>query len=200
MIAIALLLALFFSGCINIADVNTAFRRIDRVWQLEYQRSEDELRWRVIEADLPTAYLAVRLTFIELGLPIQEESLKDRIIIAENEAPAPLTLEEWKDVAKQENIKLRDIAPWYMTISDDPKKYIVTVKATLHSYQDRALVLLDYTLDAPELRRQGVIPNKYAPPTAVKIATNKFWLALKKQLEHMNVKEPRRRQEKEFEI
>jgi hypothetical protein len=55
-------------------------------------------------------------------------------------------------------------------------------------------------LDAPELRAKGAIPSKYAPPTAVKIATDKFWLTLKGQLEHMNLKEPRRRQAKEFEI
>ena len=115
------------------------------MYQLEYQRTEDEIRWRVIEADLPIAYKAVRLTFLDLGLPIKRESFDDRTIIAENEAPLPLTLDEWKEVAKQETPKLREISS-FLYFSDDPRKYIVTIKASLRTFEDRTLVLLDYTM------------------------------------------------------
>ena len=93
---LSFVLCLALSGCVTVDDINTAFRRVDRQWQLDYQRTEDELRWRVIEADLPTAYKAVRLTFLDLGLPIKKESFDDRTIIAENEAPLPLTLDDGK--------------------------------------------------------------------------------------------------------
>jgi ABC-type cobalamin transport system ATPase subunit len=59
------------SSCFSIADVNTAYRRLDRVWQLEYQKTEAELRQRVVAADIATAFNAIRLTFIELNLPVQ---------------------------------------------------------------------------------------------------------------------------------
>ena len=54
-------------------------------------------------------------------------------------------------------------------------------------------MLLEYTLDAPELRRQGVVPTQYGPPTAVKMAMEKFWSTLTSRLKAMNVSEPRRK-------
>lgn len=91
------------SGCVTVADVNTAFRRVDLAWQLDYQKTEDEYRWRVIEADKTTVYQAVRSTLIDLGMPIQIESLEKLTLVAHNLAPLPLTIEEWKEVVKQEN-------------------------------------------------------------------------------------------------
>ena len=94
------------------------------------------------------------MTFIDLNLPVQKGSLESREIVAENNAPAPLTKEEWLEVMKVENPRLREILPWYMWLKDNPDEFIVTVKATLRPLQDKTFVLLEYTLDAPSLRRR----------------------------------------------
>lgn len=185
------------SGCVSIEDANSAFRRVDRVWQLDYQKTEEELRQRVVDSDIATTYNAVRLTFIDLNLPVRNGSIESREIVGENEAPAPLTKEEWLEVVKIENPRMREIEPWWMYLPDNPNKYIVTVKATLRPVQDKTFVLMEYTLDAPELRRRGVVANQYGPPTAVKMAMEKFWRTLTSRLSAINIKEPRRRSPEE---
>lgn len=83
-------------------------------------------------------------------------------------------------VVEIENPRLKEIAPWYIQLNDDPSKYIVTVKATLRPFKDGTFVLLDYGLDAPEYRRLGIIQSRHAPPAAVKVAAEKFWQTLTK--------------------
>ena len=141
-IGLLILAGCTLSSCINIADVNTAFRRVDRVYQLDYQKTEVELRQRVVDADIATTFNAVRMTFIDLNLPVQTGSIESREIVAENNAPAPLTKEEWLEVVKIENPRMREIVPWYMYLPDNPQKYIVRVKATLRPLQDKTFVLL----------------------------------------------------------
>jgi len=198
----AVLIFLFtFTGCITIADINDFVRKIDRVWQLEYQRTEDEYRYRVIEADSATVYRAVRLTFLDLGLAIQKESTEPMFIRGESEAPTPLSQEEWLEVRQIEGPKLSELG-WMGSFGlvKDPSDYIVTIQITMKSYKDSTFLVLDYSLDAPKLRRVGINPQKYGPPTAARLAAEKFWHKLADRLEAMKIKQPRRRTKEEFEI
>jgi len=197
---VVLVFLLTLTGCITIAGVNDATRRVDRLWQLEYQRTEDEYRYRVIEADSATTYRAVRLTFLDLGLAIQKSSTDPLFITAESQAPTPLSKEEWLEVRRIENWKLSQTEPWYMQLVEDPSDYIVTIQATMKPLKDSTLVILDYTLDSPKLRRVGINPNKYGPPTAVRLACEKFWNQLADRLESMKIRQPRRRTKEEFDI
>jgi hypothetical protein len=95
-----LLLIASLSGCVSLADINTAMSRIDREWQLEYQRSSEELRYRVVEAQYATVFNAMRQTFLDLGMPVQSSSTSDSFVEAENNAPAPLSAEEWKEIVR----------------------------------------------------------------------------------------------------
>jgi hypothetical protein len=197
---VVLIYLLTFTGCITIADINDSVRRLDRLWLLEYQRTEDEYRYRVIEADSATTYRAVRSTLLDLGLAIQKSSTDPLFVTAESQASTPLSKEEWLEVRRIENWKLSQTEPWYMQLVEDPNDYIVTIQATMKPLKDSTLVIFDYTLDSPKLRRAGINPNKYAPPTAVRIASEKFWNRLADRLESMKIRQPRRRTKEEFEI
>jgi hypothetical protein len=182
---------------LSLGDINDALRRIDRVWQLEYQRSEDLYRYRAIDADATTVLLAVRRTFLDLGMPIQGAGVEG-VIIAENVGPTPLSQEEWREVTKIENPRLRQLAGPQFVLSDEPKDTIVTVKATIRNFKGKTLVLLDYSLDNPKLRRAGIQPSKYAAPLAVQLACVKFWVHLEKRLREVKVPPPRKRSKQEM--
>ncbi len=79
------------TACVTKGEINDSFRRVDRVWQLEYQQTEDEYRYRVVDADPTLVIVAIRKTFIDLGLPVQGTSLRAGIVTAESTAPAPLS-------------------------------------------------------------------------------------------------------------
>lgn len=197
---IAIVLTSSVAGCVSIEEVNSSFARIDRAWQLEYQRTEDEFRYRVVEADYETTLRAVRQTYLDLGMPIQVQSGSRGVIVAENAAPTPLTLEEWKEVVRIEGPRAKEIGGWYMEMRDDPKGYFVAVKATLRPMPSGTFVILDYELDNREIRAMGVRPSKHAPPRAVQLGSLKFWAQLEKRLSEVRAPAPRKRESKEIEI
>jgi hypothetical protein len=192
--------ALLISGCVSIGDINDRFRRLDRAWELEYQRDADELRFRIVEAPALIVYEEVRRTIIELGLPIVSESPSEGLLVAQNNAPTPLTKEEWLSVVKVEQPRVTEIGGWLFTMKEDSSAYVVTVAAVIRGRGDLSVVHLEYGLDMPEYRRLGITPTKRAPPAAVKIASQKFWTLLGEKLGQLKVTAPRRRRGDEFEI
>jgi hypothetical protein len=123
----------------------------------------------------------IRRTFIDLGMPIQVASSDRGVIVAENVGPTPLTRDEWLEITQGEVARVKEIGNWALTLSQNPQDYIVVVKATVRSAKGKTLVLLDYALDNPKLRRQGVQPSRHAPPRAVQLASIKFWTQLEKR-------------------
>jgi hypothetical protein len=192
-------LLIVLSGCVSIGDVNQAIGRIDRVWQLEYQRTEDEFRYRVIEADYQTTYQGVKRTFLDLGMAIQSGNPDSGLVVAEATAPTPLSREEWKEVARIENPRSKEIGGWFLELRGDPKNYIVTLGAGLKSVSGKTFVLLEYSLDNPQMRGMGIRPSKYAPPLAVQLGCAKFWNRLTDNLRGAGVPPPRRRMNNEKE-
>lgn len=186
------------SGCMTAGEIDDTFRRIDRLWQVEYQQTEDEFRYRAVDATYETVLLAVRRTFIDLGMPVQGSSFDKGVVIAENNAPAPLTLAEWQQVAKAENPRIQEIGGLQIYLADDPKDYVVTVKASVKPLKGKTLVLLDYALDNPKIRRLGLQPSRHAPALAVQLASVKFWLQLEKRLREVKAPAPRRRSKQEM--
>jgi hypothetical protein len=83
-------------------------------------------------------------------------------------------------------------------MADDPKDYVVTVKATVRPLKDKTLVLLDLAIDSPKYRRAGIEPARHAPPIAVRLASAKFWGQLGNQLREVKAPSPRRRAKQEI--
>src|SRR5919106_4570432 len=111
--------SIMVSGCISIRDLNERLMRIDRLWQLEYQRTEDEYRYRIVEAEYPTAFQAVRMAFLDMGLPIKRLSVTEGVIVSENNGPTPLTKEEWLEVVKNEEPRVKELGGWMFTMPED---------------------------------------------------------------------------------
>ncbi len=137
----------------SLGDINDILRRIDRTWQLEYQRSEDLFRYRMVDADGTAVLGAMRRTFLDLGMPVQ--AIGNGAIIAENEGPTPLSGAEWAAVAKAENPRLLRIAGPQFILAKDPRIYVVIVKATVRDYNGKALVILDYALELTKNETDG---------------------------------------------
>ena len=185
------------SGCATVGEINSGFRKIDRMWALEYQKTEDLFRYRVIDAPYDIVYSQVKMTFLDLSMPLIVRDYNKGILIAENEAPKPLTQEEWIKVKKEESPKTKAEAGWLFYLPDDPSGYIVTVKAKLLDKGDKTLVLLDYRMKNPEHEEMGFEPSEYAPPLAVQLGSIKFWNALKQRLTSVSLPAPRKRAKSE---
>ncbi|AUN94638.1 hypothetical protein [Pseudazoarcus pumilus] len=185
--------AALLSGCVSLADINAGFQRIDRQWQLEYQKTEDAYRYRVVEAPYSVVFEQVKKSFLDLSMPTQLDNISKGVIVAENAAPHPLTKDEWKAVVKEENPRIKELGGWMFRMEDDAKDYIVTVAATLVPVGETTVIRLDYKLDNPKYRSMGIIPSEHAPPLAVQLGSAKFWAALQHRLNSVSLPTPRRR-------
>jgi hypothetical protein len=199
-ILLLLCVVLATSGCINVAKINTGFRRIDQLWALEYQRTEDEYRYRILDCTPDVAYSCIKDAFLTLGMPIKSASLTSGYIECEAEAPLPLTRDEWRLVAKEESPKMKEAAGWMFTLPDNPRGYFVTVRAAFKPISGKTLVLLQYRLDHPEYRKIGFEPSVHAPPTAVQLGSLKFWAAVEHAMEVKSMDAPRKRTTEEKKV
>lgn len=190
---IALAVAATLCACVSVTDVNDSFRRIDRLWALEYQRDADEYRYRIVGASPIKTFEAARKTFLALGMPLTQTDLRSGVLVAENNAPAPLTTEEWKLVLQKEAPRVKEVGGWYMVLPENPQDYTVAVRAKLTEIRGATMVVLDYEMDSPKYRAMGFQPAKSAPPQAVQLATLKFWRQLEAELAKEEIAPPRRR-------
>jgi hypothetical protein len=196
-----LIISIFYlCGCVSVQDVNEGFRRIDRMWLADYQKTEDAYRYRVVDADYPIVFPLVKRVFNDLGAAVQSSSLEDGTIYGACDAPTPLTKEEWKRVVDAERDKVKEAGGWMFDLRDDPRGYIVKGQATLRTMGSKTFILLDYRLDMPKYKSMGFQPSQYAPSLAVQLATTKFWNRLGDLLEGENMPKPRLRTEKEREL
>lgn len=189
-----------FTGCVTNSDINSSFRKIDEVWAIDYQKTEDEYRYRVMDCDIQTAMRAMRATLLELRMPITERSYTRDVLVAEAAAPTPLTREQWEQVVKVEAPRVKEIGGWYMKLQKNPSGYMVKVIASFQEHEGKTIVLLDYELDNPKYRSMGFIPSRYAPADAVRMGSIKLWEEMEKQLKDMPEAKPRMRKEKEEKI
>ena len=185
-------------GCVTPTAINTGFYRLGKAWELEIQKEEDLLRFRVVDSDYATVVDATRKTFLNLGMPVQASSLEKGVVIAENVAPLPLTQEEWLRVKEEETPRMKEVGGWFLKLEDDPKDYIITVRVRLSEYKGSTFMVLDYLLDAPKYRRMGYTVPPTAPPAAVRIGASKFWSALQDELERRKISAPRKRRPNEW--
>ena len=189
-----LFFAIVLTGCVSIQDINSGFYRIGKAWQLENQRTEDEYRYRVIESDPITVFEATKKTFLALGMPVQSSDLEAGVLFAENVAPAPLTQEEWLEVKKIETPQLKELGGQLFYFSDNPKAYVITVRAQIKPLKGgNVLLIVDYLMSSPELKRIGVQVTPQAPPSAVKFGSAKFWNQLDKEIRARGIAAPKMR-------
>jgi len=86
-------------------------------------------------------------------------------------------------VVREENERVKRLGGWMFYMSEDPTGYILTAKAKVSDLRDgRTLVVLSYSLDMPKYREWGIIAAQYAPPTAVRIGSVKFWDRIAKRM------------------
>lgn len=182
----------FLSGCVSIADINVSTNKIEKTWLLDYQKTEEALRTRVIDAPSLETFTQVKKALVSIDLPVTKSSLEDGEVWAQGIAPAPLSQQEWEEVAEKESPRVKELSGGLLYLKDDPSDYVLTVKITLRAIDRKTLVVIDYLLSAPKFEAYGINMPKVAPPEAVLIGSAKFWDALERKLQLVDIPKPRR--------
>jgi hypothetical protein len=180
----ALILILSLSGCVTIEGMNADLLRIDKAWDVENKAAIAQ-RSHLFNEDYNTSFKVVEQTLFDLRMPIVKSSVEKGFITSKNEAPTPLTLEQWKQVGKIENPKVSDVAGWMYSLPDDPKGQFVNTKVSIEATGNQTKISLDYFINIPEYDDMGLITPKNVPPLAEKLACEVFWKQLNKNFSNV---------------
>ena len=158
------------TSCISIASINEDFRKVDALWTAENAEYTAERFPHRLDAPIEDAYEALRATFADLGLAVasQDRGEREAVLVTKNEAPHPLSQDQWEEVREIENPRTKEIS-WVLSIPSDPSGYLVTTKVVLVADGDQTLLSVDYYLEMPEYEDMGIIPSRQAPPSAVRM-------------------------------
>jgi predicted small secreted protein len=176
-----LIAAATLTGCMTVEGMNADLARIDQAWEIDNKAAIAQ-RQHVVNADYNTAFKVVEKTLTDLGMPIVKSSIEKGFVISKNEAPIPLTKEQWERVREVENPRMSDVAGWMYAIPEDPKGQFVNTKVSIESAGNQSTVSLDYYINVPQYDDMGLITPKNVAPLAEKLACESFWKQLDKNL------------------
>ena len=176
--------SLLMTGCIDKSAINADFKQMDHTWGIENNQSSSDLRHELISTNKEDAVRLVEKTFDDLGMTVVNSSAQGGYVLSKSEAPIPLSEEEWESVREIENPKLAESFGWMIRIESDPSAHFVIVKASITELNaSDSVVQLEASMEMPVYVNMGLVPFKEIPPHALKIAADKIWTQLDKNLQ-----------------
>jgi hypothetical protein len=169
------------SGCMSIEGMNADLARIDQAWEIDNKAAIAQRR-HVVNADYSTTFKAVEKTLSDLDMPIVKSSAEKGLLTSKNEAPTPLTKDQWQQVREIENPRISNVAGWMYSLPEDTKGQFVNTKVSIESSGKQSTVTLDYFINIPEYDDLGLVTPKNVAPLAEKLACEVFWEQLDKNL------------------
>jgi hypothetical protein len=160
--------------------MNAGLAKIDQAWDIDNKAAVAQRR-HVVNADYNTTFKAVEKTLADLNMPIVKSSPEKGFITSKNEAPIPLTPEQWKQVREVENPRMKKVS-WMFSIPEDPKGQYVNTKVSIKSAGNQSIIDLDYYINVPKYDDMGLITPKNVAPLAEKLACESFWMTLDKNI------------------
>jgi hypothetical protein len=179
-IKLSIPLLILLTGCVSIDGLNADLAKIDQIWEVD-NRAAIAQRSHIANADYNTTFKAVEQTLSDLHMPIVKSSIEKGFITSKNEAPTPLTIEQWQQVREVENPRMQNVS-WMFSLPEDPKGQYVNTKVSIKSAGNQSTVNLDYYINVPEYDDMGLVTPKNVAPLAEKLACESFWKQLEKNL------------------
>ena len=114
-------------------------------------------------------------------MAIVKSSPEKGFVTSKNEAPTPLTNEQWQQVREVENPRMQNVS-WMFSLPEDPKGQYVNTKVSIKSTGNQSTINLDYYINVPQYDDMGLVTPKNVAPLAEKLACESFWKQLDKNL------------------
>ena len=171
--------AISLAGCVSPIEIANYSEMLNNIWLAEFQKSAREQHFRIIEMDSAIAYKSAKDALLELGMPIVAENPVEGIILSSANAPTPLSSDEWRQVVKMENPRVRKISNGTMYLDEDPKGFFIDVEVEVKRIQKNLTrVRLNYRLRNPSYASMGFQLPKFAPPQAALLGSLRYWKVL----------------------
>ncbi len=175
--------SLSLTSCVDKGAINADFELMDQTWGAENRQADSCSKHKLISTSKEDAVGLVEKTFRDLRMTVVNSSIQNGYVLSRSEAPIPLSEEEWETVREIENPKLTEYVGWMISIESDPSAHFVVVKAIITEINATSSeVQLDASMEMPVYVNMGLVPFKEIPPQALRIASNKIWAQLDKNV------------------
>jgi len=184
-IACAALLAL--SGCATDANIRNAIEEVNREFKAQYEEILTTQGTREFRAPAKDTVAAVERALVKLGMRLETRDADLGYLGFAAPAPAPLTQDEWKEVARTDLPMMQRLAarhiglPAYF-ISFEPEGLEIVINATVAAEGRSSEVSLTMRMRQVKPPPSGMPRREYAPPTGVRMGLDKIWAAIEREL------------------
>jgi len=151
------------------------------------QKKARDYHYRIVEANGLTTMRSAEEALINLGIPVTGSDLKTGEIFATTSAPHPLTTEEWKEIIKVENPRVKKISKGVFILPLKPVGSFIDLKLTVKKLTNNTTMInIAYSLRNPKIDALGLRVPRLVLSQAAIIGSQKIWDELNKVLEKKN--------------
>jgi hypothetical protein len=174
-------------GCASTEQISCAIKDINKEFQQQYERilvDKGTRRFAVRPAD---AFVGTRTALFRLGMRLETQDADLGLLSVAAPAPTPLNQEEWKQVAQADLPMMRQLAarcvglPAYL-LKFEPEGLEIVITATVQSASPGSEISLTARMRQVTLPPSGMPRREYAPPTGVRMALDKLWAQIEREL------------------
>jgi hypothetical protein len=175
------------AGCASDANIRRAIEDVNREFKEQYEQILATEGSREFRAPAAETFAAVQTALVRLNMRVESRDPELGYLTVAAPAPAPLNNEEWQQVAKadlpmMQRLALRHIGLPAYFISFEPEGLEIVINATVIAEGRRSEVSLTTRMRQVKPPPSGMPRRDYAPPTGVRIALEKIWAEIEREL------------------
>jgi hypothetical protein len=181
------LAAAVLQGCASKDEIRCAITDINREFQEQYERILVEKGTRAFNVRPAAAFTGTRAALFRLGMRLEAQDPDLGLLSVAAPAPTPLNQEEWKLVAQADLPMMQRLAAncvglagWLLKF--EPEGLEIVITATVIPAAGGSEISLTARMHQVKPPPSGMPRREYAPPTGVRMALDKIWGQIEREL------------------
>ena len=182
-----LLAAALAQGCASKDEITCAITDINKEFQQQYEQILQEKGTRAFNVRPATAFTGTRSALFHLGMRLEAQDSDLGLLSVAAPAPTPLNQEEWKLVAQADLPMMQRLAAncvglagWLLKF--EPEGLEIVITATVVPAAGGSEISLTARMHQVKPPPSGMPRREYAPPTGVRMALDKIWGQIEREL------------------
>jgi len=184
---LCLLVAALAQGCASKEEIGCAITDINKEFQQQYERILTEKGTRTFDVKPAPAFTGTRAALFRLGMRLEAQDPDLGLLTVAAPAPTPLNEAEWQRVAQADLPMMQLLAAncvgltgWLLKF--EPEGLEIVITATVMPAAGGSEISLTARMHQVKPPPSGMPRREYAPPTGVRMALDKIWTQIEREL------------------
>jgi hypothetical protein len=184
---LCLLVAALAQGCASPDQIRCAITDINKEFQQQYERILQEKGIRAFNVRPAVAFTGTRSALFHLGMRLESQDADLGLLSVAAPAPTPLNEAEWQRVAQADLPMMQRLAAncvglagWLLKF--EPEGLEIVITATVVPAAGGSEISLTARMHQVKPPPSGMPRREYAPPTGVRMALDKIWAQIEREL------------------